>query len=61
MAVWIAPPWWLGDEAHAYADTALEAERASISRVLGPDGCPLPYEARPTLGFDLRPQERRHG
>ena len=36
-----------------YADQMHEAEHASHSRLLGPDGKQLQYAAKPRIGFDL--------
>lgn len=53
MAVWLKPD-YSGEDSHGYADVALEGERPSHSKLLGPDGRPLPYEPRQQVGFDLR-------
>ena len=51
----IRVPWMA--ESHIYADTVLETDRPTHSRLLGPDGRPLPYE-QPRPGFDLKPQPK---
>jgi hypothetical protein len=51
-AAWVSDPWG-GHPAAGFADQVHEADRPTHSPVLGPDGRPLRYEARPRLGFDL--------
>lgn len=48
---WVADPW--GWETAPLADTVHAREYPTHSPVLGPDGMPLEYEARPAIGFDL--------
>lgn len=55
-AIQITDPWgW--DGTHVFADQAIEQERDTHSRLLGPDGQPLRYERR-RIGFDLSPRKR---
>lgn len=37
-----------------HADTVIETQHETLSRLLGPDGRPLRYEQKQPLGFDLR-------
>jgi len=59
MAIEIREPWWHGGDGIFYADTCHEHDRPKESKVLGPDGKPLRYEPRQTVGFDLQPSARR--
>lgn len=62
MAYTITDPW--GGDIHLSADSVFEPEtRATHSRILGPDGKPLPLPPRERIGFDLphrrKPLERK--
>ena len=50
----IVHPEW-GDQ-HPMDDTVHETEHHTHSQLLGPDGRPLTYAPRPSIGFDLTPK-----
>ena len=55
LAFAVGDPW--GGSSHLYADHVFEQEYNTSSQLLGPDSKPLRYEARQTLGFDLRKRD----
>jgi len=44
---------WSG-ETHIFASQVSVSDYPTHSPVLGPDGCPLEYAARTTVGFNLK-------
>ena len=56
MAYVLYDPW--GPESHLFAGEVQEQCLPTHSRLLGPDGNPLPY-ARQRIGFDLTPRAKR--
>lgn len=56
MAYELRDPW--DGEAHLFAGEVNEADKPTHSRLLGPDGNPLPYRQR-RIGFDLTPRSKR--
>lgn len=54
-SIWIEEP-DTGEGAY-FADEVYEEDWPTHSPVLGPDGYPLEYEPRQSMGFDLRKRE----
>ena len=52
QTIWV--PYDSYDSGGFHAATAIETQHETMSRLLGPDGRPLRYEQKQSLGFDLR-------
>ena len=48
---------WDGTQSHM-ADTVFDKDRDTHSKLLGPDGNPLPYAPRQAIGFNLTPRQK---
>ena len=55
-ALVVVDPWW-GGQIHLAGEVE-ESEKPTHSKLLGPNGEPIPYK-RQKLGFDLTPKQRK--
>ena len=56
-ALVVVDPWW-GEQMHLAGEVE-ESEKPTHSKLLGPNGQPIPYK-RQKLGFDLTPKHRKN-